>query len=122
MKRAKKSSSKYYIAIESWTGKAYVYPNIKAFVSDYIQKFPTRGKQTVDDMIKDLSNEEGPDWAKAFCDTEDRKFLFDGKEELLKAFQKLPYKAQQIDIGRFLSLADPDLHWYKAKMIKKQKT
>lgn len=69
-------------------------------------------------MIKDLSNKKGPEWAKDFGEKKFRKCKFAGKEELLRAFQNLPYDAELIDVEEFLAMFDSDCVWYTAKLVK----
>lgn len=103
----------YFVVAHTYDGKARIYQNIESWVKDYKKNCPD-----LDKLITDLSNEEGPEWAKSFVMEEHRKCKFDGKEELLRAFKNLPYRPESIDVQEFLGLFDPDMSYYKAKLVK----
>jgi len=85
----------YFVVANTCDGKARVYQNIESWVKDYKNNCPD-----LDKLITDLS-----------------KCNFDEKEELLRAFKNLPYRPESIDVEEFLALFDPDMSYYKAKMM-----
>jgi hypothetical protein len=112
MKRGSERNN-YFVVAKAYDGTARIYQNIETWVKDY-----KKNCSNLDGLINDLSNEEGPEWAKSFVMEEDRKCNFDGKKELLKACKNLPYRPESIDVQHFLGLFDPDMSYYKAKLIK----
>jgi hypothetical protein len=104
----------YFVVVDTCRGKARIFKSVESWVLDYMKKH----NGNLDDLIKDLSNKNGPDWAKSYVDPKDQKCEFGGKEELLRAFKNLPYKADLIDVSEFLGLFDPDSIYYRATLIK----
>ena len=111
---------KYFVIVDSYRGKARVYTTIESWVNDYMKSFNDKHSNSTAflDLIKDIENKDGPEWAKSFVEERCRKFSFDGKEELLRAFKNLPYRADAIDIEDFLSMYEPDSQYFDATLIK----
>lgn len=112
-----KRGVKYFVVVDSYYGEACIYESIESWVKDYMKTYNEKHKGSFDDLIKDLSNKKGPEWAKSYSEKKYRKCEFDGKEELLRAFNNLPYKAESIDVQNFLNLFDPDWLFYEAKFV-----
>ena len=107
----------YFVVVDSYYGEARIYRSIESWVLDYMKTFNEKHHGNLDDLINDLSNKNGPVWAKSFVDPKHQKCEFSGKEELLRAFKNLPYKAELIDVSEFLGLFDPDWLYYEATLI-----
>lgn len=112
MKRGSKQN-KLFVIVDSCSQKARVYESVEGWVKDFMKR-----NDNLDKLIQDLENKDGPEWAESFVEEKCRKFLFDGKEELLRAFKNLPYRADAIDIQEFLSMYDGDEGYYKATLVK----